>query len=251
MTLFGWIVVLLLSLVVVAILIVAIKENFKLRHIANSFKNASEDELNSIYQSIQSKSQVESTAAFLARTNIKDNELNGFKFMVPEFLKPWGNKSIQINGTENTEIEFTFSEEVYNDYYIKGKKYQLVKVPRFVSKSGKSRNQYSPKILMSKNTELVKALKQVCDKYPIGLLTYLLNVGAESIEDNVQTRFGGSPEWIQSSSYQNCDICKKRMSLIIQLPGELLPHVVRKNGMFYFFGCEKHIDQTKTSCQFS
>lgn len=251
MTLFGWIVVTLILLLVSFVLAGIIKHNLKLKHISNSFKTATEDELKNIYQSIQSKSVIEATAAILAKTNIEDCEKGVFKLTIPKFLKPWANRSIQADGTENIEINFTLNEESYDDYIIKGKKYQLIKVPRLVTKTGKGRNQYSPRLLLSKNEELKVALNEVCEKYPLDLLTFLLNAGSDSFEDGFQVRFGGSPAWVQGSNYQNCNICKKRMSLIVQLPGELLPHVTRNNGTFFFFGCEKHPEQTKTTCQFT
>ena len=40
------------------------------------------------------------------------------------------------------------------------------------------------------------------------------------------------------------------MSMILQLPGSLLPGKPSPEGMFFFFGCVTHPEETKTDAQF-
>lgn len=126
-------------------------------------------------------------------------------------------------------------------------------MPRHLTKSGKARNTFSPSKYVAGNPRLLSALSTVCPAYPTELLAYLLVAGAETFEFDpmFQARIGGSPSWVQDAEFPECDQCRKRMSLILQVPGAVLPGKPMGEGTFYFFGCAKHPDITRTVAQFA
>jgi hypothetical protein len=135
-----------------------------------------------------------------------------------------------------------------------GRVYRLVRVPRHQTKnSTKQRNAYSSQQYIAKNPALLSALGDVCRKYPDDLLSYLLCVGRESFEFEPidQVRIGTSPAWVQDPEYPICDDCKKRMRLVLQLPGTLVSKKSFHRGTFYLFGCATHPHQTKSLGQFT
>jgi hypothetical protein len=152
-----------------------------------------------------------------------------------------------------SEVAFHFSSTTASEPVLRGRAYRIVPVPRHLTNSGKARNQFSPAKYVTKNLPLLTALTDICPKYPAELLSYLLAAGAETFEfDPVfQVRVGGSPSWVQSAEFPNCDECKERMDMILQIPGALLPGKALPDGTFYFFGCARHPENTKTVSQFS
>jgi len=100
---------------------------------------------------------------------------------------------------------------------------------------------------------LRERLLAVCSKYPDGLLSYLLCAGRDSFEFEpvCQGRIGTSAAWVQGPAFQYCDRCKKRMLLIVQLPGTLLHRKALHGATFYFFGCKDHPDRTATVSRFT
>jgi hypothetical protein len=126
-------------------------------------------------------------------------------------------------------------------------------VPRTRLKSGKLRNLFSPKRYLSGTPELTRALREVCPAHPGELLCYLLCVGQESFEFEPidQARVGTVPAWVQDAEWPTCPQCRRRMSVILQIPGTLLWPKPSPRGTFYWFGCKRHPERTETVAQFT
>ena len=150
------------------------------------------------------------------------------------------------------KVELSLSDVATTEPAIAGKVFRILRVPRQQTRTGKSRNQFSPQRYIAVNPDLMAALNDVCPRYPAELLAYLLMAGTDSFEfDPInQARMGGSPSWIQSAEFVHCDHCKKRMGLVFQLPGTLLPGKPNMQATFYLFGCAIHLDQTRTVVQY-
>lgn len=164
---------------------------------------------------------------------------------------PWAGKSIAVE--VDADVQFRVLDESYRTIQLQGQKYWPVSVPTVLLKSGKVRNQFSPSQYVKGNRRLQEQLASICPEYPTDLLSYLLCVGGSGFEFEPidQVRIGTSAAWVQDPELQYCDHCKKRMALILQLPGALLHDKAFQEETFYLFGCKKHSDQTRTVSQLS
>ncbi len=158
-----------------------------------------------------------------------------------------------ISAEVGSDVGFRLSSSNASEPILRGEVYRIIPVPRKATKSGKARNQFSPSKYVANNPDLLTALAAVCPRYPVELLAYLLAAGGETFEFDpmFQARIGGSPSWVQDAEFPNCSECKKRMSLILQLPGSMLPGKKLPEGTFFFFGCSEHPENTKTVEQFA
>jgi len=240
--------------VVVALVIVfavaLIRFNLKRVHIIRCAAGASDDQLERIYQLIDGMGTEPPVCAVLARTNRTSQEASCL-IPLPSYFGPWARRVITLE--TNDEPALRFCDRNTAEPVLRGKIFRLVPIPRHKTKTGKSRNQFSPASYLSDNPRLLDALKAVCPGYPAELLSYLLASGLETFEFDpmFQARVGGSPSWVQDAEFQSCDICKKRMNLILQLPGSMLPGKAMPRGTFFFFGCPTHPDQIKSVAQFT
>jgi len=222
-----------------------------LRHIARCTRDATGDELEAIYSEVECLGSESPTCAVMAVTNRTASSETEWAIPVPSFIGPWAGKVISVE--KGDVVEFRLSDSANRETVLRGKTHRIIAVPRRKTKTGRAQNQFSPEKYIASNPKLVDALKAVCPAYPKELLSYLLLPGMDTFEFDpiFQARIGGNPVWIQGAEFPNCDQCKTRMSLILQLPGNMLPGKPISEGTFYFFGCMKHPDRTKTVLQFS
>jgi hypothetical protein len=185
----------------------------------------------------------------LARTNRRASD-GGWLVPVPEFLTPWASRAISV-GVEQ-DVTFTLVESLPMEPVLQGSAYRMVPTPP-IDDDDEQATAMMLFQFVSQHEELKPPLAAVCPRYPEELLQYLLCAGVETFELDPmdQVRLGGSPVWVQDEEFPDCDHCKRAMTLILQVPGTLLPGTPIPRGTFYFFGCREHPDQTKTVAQFT
>jgi hypothetical protein len=244
-----FIIIFVLALLLIPLAIILIRFNRKRVHIIRQAASATDDQLERVYRSIESKNTESPTCGVLTRTN-RTAPSSSANIPIPEYVQPWAWKTIIVANADI--VEFSLSDATTIEPAIAGKVFRILAVPRKPTKTGKSRNQFSPKSYVAGNPDLMDALRTICPRYPEELLSYLLSAGIDSFEfDPIhQARVGGSPAWIQNAEFQNCDQCKKRMVLLLQLPGSLVPGMANARAWFYLFGCVKHPKETKMVVQY-
>jgi len=236
-------------LLLASLAVVLIRFNRKRIHIIKRAASATEAQLERIYCAIENKNGEPPTCAVLGRTNRTVPAMCAI-IPIPEYVRPWAGKSIVV--TNNEKVALSLPDVPATEATIAGKVFRLVPIPRQQTKTGKSRNLFSPKRYIAADPELMAALTDVCPRYPLEVLAYLLSAGIESFEfDPInQARIGGSPSWTQDAEFVNCSLCKKRMSMVLQLPGTLLPVKTKMRATFYLFGCPTHTEQSATVVQY-
>jgi hypothetical protein len=228
-----------------------IRFNLKRLYIIRCAKAATDQQLEAIYTQIESLGTETPSCAALARTNRRSGCDADWTLAVPAFVQPGAGQSISMLTTP--EVEFSFTSVSPSEAVLRGSIYRILPIPRLRTKTGKVRNQFSPQRCVAGSAQLSSALTELCPKYPIDFLSYLLTPGAETFEFDPmnQARFGGNPSWVQDPELPECKDCRKRMRLVLQLPGTLLPGKPLPRGTFFFFACLGHPKNTKTVAQFT
>jgi len=231
---------------------VIVRFNLKRRRIIRAAAAATSEQLEEIYRLIEASGSQRRNGFVLGRLNKAADDAS-CTVVIPGQLEefPWAGMSIAVD--VNTDVQFRILDGSYRKTQLQGQKYWPVSVPTVLLKSGKVRNQFSPSQYVKGNKRLQEKLTSICPEYPTDLLSYLLCVGGAGFEFEPidQVRIGTSAAWVQGPEFQYCDQCKKRMVLILQLPGTMLHNKVFHEGTFYLFGCKKHANQTRTVGQFS
>jgi hypothetical protein len=240
-----------IAALVIPLAVVLIRFNRKRLYIIRCVEAADAQQLEAIYTHLDQLGTQTPSCAVLARTNRRSGSDRDWCVPVPPFVEPWAGRAIRADVA--SEVAFRLAGSAAPEPVLRGQVYRVVPVPRHLTKSGKARNQFSPSKYLAGNPQLLSALSAVCPEYPAELLAYLLAAGAETFEFDpmFQARIGGSPSWVQDAEFPECSECRKRMSLILQLPGALLPGKPMAEGTFFFFGCVNHPDKTKTVAQFA
>lgn len=228
-----------------------IRFNLKRRHIIRRAEAATPEELEAVYAGIASAGSATSTCAVLGRTNQQLGGEDNWALPVPACVDGWAGRGIEADG--GGEPSFRLTDRAPADAVLRGRVYRVVPVPRTATKDGRGRNRLTPSAYLVRNPRLQEALAAICPRHPAELLAYLLTPGAATFEfePSFQARFGGSPSWVQDAEFPTCPECRRRMELILQLPGALLPGRPLPEGTFYLFGCRQHPDQTRTVSQFA
>ena len=231
---------------------VLVRFNLKRLRIIRAAAAATNEQLEEIYRLIGASGSQRASGFVLGRLNEAADDAS-YTVAIPRELEefPWAGMIIAVE--VDTDVQFRVLDQSYRKTQLQGQKYWPVSVPTVLLKSGKVRNQFSPSQYVKGNKQLQEELASICPEYPIDLLAYLLCVGGSSFEFEPidQVRIGTSAAWVQVPEFQYCDHCKKRMALILQLPGTLLHNKAFHEGTFYLFGCKKHANQTCTVSQFS
>ena len=225
--------------------------NLKRRHIANCAAEADDDSLEEIYGLVEDLGETAPNGFVLAKTNrtLSDrsccisvpSELEGF---------PWAGKTFCFEVSDDISFRLVPGSEEGAGFL--GRSYRILAVPRFRTKTGKLRNKFTPEQYVTLSDDLRRVLIRLCPRFPTELLAYLLCSGNDSFEfdDDMQARIGTSAAWVQSADFQHCDLCKRRMALVIQVPGTMLHPKKFQEGVFYLFGCKQHPEELKTVMQF-
>lgn len=145
---------------------------------------------------------------------------------------------------------FDFVESAVAEPRLRGSIFRVVPMPAVTEADCDNAKVLSR--FVEEQPELKAALSALCPQYPAEFLQCLLS-GTDTFElDSIdQVQLGGCPSWVQDEDFPSSDRCGQQMSLILQLPGTLLPGKTSPRGTFYFFGCLEHPDQTKTVAQFT
>jgi hypothetical protein len=245
-----------LTIVVVGLLsalaVPLIRFNRKRIHVIRAAAQASDQALDAIYRNIEACGTEKPTGCVLLRTNRRVENSHSV-IAIPDWLEafPWAGRTIAVS--VDKEVTFGLIPDKSPETRLLGRVYHAVAVPRVKSQSGKVTNMFAPARLLAGNAALLASLKAVCPDHPEKLLGYLLAAGAETFEfDSIdQARIGTSPSWIQDAEFHSCELCKKRMAPILQLPGTLAARKGYGSAVFYLFGCPEHPEQIKTVSQYS
>lgn len=237
----------------VALAVVLVRFNLKRRYIARCAAAASVADLERVYALIDQQGNVAPAGYVLARTNQRSAETRCI-VPIPADLDgfPWAGQAIEVKVSKDVELEVVPADVAAP--VLLGKVYRPVRVPRHAAKAaGKERNTFSPNRLVAGDPGLVAALQAICPRYPQELLAYLLCVGRNSFEFEPidQARIGTSAAWAQGAELPTCDECRKRMQLVLQLPGTLVSTSQNHRGTFYLFGCGAHSQCTRVVRQFT
>lgn len=254
MSLLALIVVMTLSVPAAALAVVLIRFNRKRRLIFQCAHSASPEQLERIYSLVEKVGTVPSTGYVLARTNKRTAESRCL-IPIPSGLSgfPWAGRVVEAR-VGPRDVEFHFVEVPATEPSLLGQVYRPVLVPRFQTKNAaRQRNVFSPGNYIVRSPALLAELRALCAEYPHELLSYFLCAGRESYEFEPidQARIGTSAAWVQDPAYQACDQCRKRMQLIVQLPGTVISEKAFHRGTFFLFGCPAHPDQIKHLGQFT
>jgi hypothetical protein len=249
----GWILFSILIGAVTALAVVLVRFNLKRVHIARCAQQATAQQLERIYAALESIGTQPANGYVLARTN-QTSDIQECLIVLPAELAgfPWAGRTVHVEASATPE--FRFVPDPAAAPVALGKVLRPLRVPRItLARSGRQQNWFAPARLLKESEALRAALAEVCPRYPLELLAYLLCVGRESFEfDEIsQARIGTTAAWVQEPEHPACDRCRKRMMLILQLPGTLLPGKAFTEATFYFFGCGSHPDQTRSVGQYS
>lgn len=231
---------------------VLLRFNLKRLRIIRAAAGATSEQLEEIYRLIETGGSEKANGFVLGRLNVAAEDTSCIVAIPGEVEGfPWAGMSVAID--VGKEVRFRLLENSGTRTQLLGRKYRPVAVPRVRLNSGKMRNQFFPSKYVKRSEALRKLLVGICPEYPAELLSYLLCVGGSSFEFEQidQGRIGTSAAWVQDPKFQYCDQCNKKMALILQLPGTLLHKKALHRGTFYFFGCKKHADRTRTLAQFT
>ncbi|MBQ5939116.1 hypothetical protein [Massilia sp. AB1] len=243
--------VLVFAVLAILLAVALIPFNLRQRRIMRAAAAASASQLEHIYQLVERTGSIASNGYILARTN-ETNDNPGCLIPIPAGLPdfPWAGKTIEVTRTD--DVAFRFVDAAPAQPSLSGKVCRPLQVPRHqTTGTGQGRNAFAPEKYLAASEELEAALKQVCPGHPKELLSYLLCAGGESgeFEPIDQARIGASAAWAQSPKHQDCDVCGKRMTLVLQLPGTTIDRKHFHSGMFYLFGCVRHPEQLKSVVQ--
>jgi hypothetical protein len=236
-----------LAVLLTPLAILLIRFNRKRLRILRCARAASHEQLENIY-SLLERLQPEWSGAVLARTNRAAPDQEGL-IPLPSFLEPWGGRVVAIRNDREVVADFVPSSAT--EPRLSGRIFRLVPMPPTAEADWDNVGTVFSRVV-TEQPGLQAALSAVCPDYPAELLQCLLS-GTDTFElDPInQVQLSGSPVWVQDEECPSCDVCRRQMSLIVQLPGALLPERASPRGTFYFFGCSQHPEQTRTVAQFT
>jgi hypothetical protein len=250
-----WLNILLATLgggILLALAVALVLFNLKRRRIIAAAERASAEQLELVYKRFEECGPGQARRFVLARTN-RRAAADLCLVTIPERLGrfPWAGRTIAADA--GREVSFRFAVERVAEPQLLGKVYRAAGVPRFRLKSGKVRSRLMPAACVSSSEGLRQALETVCPGYPVDLLSYLLCAGGETFEfEEINCALiGGRPAWAQEPAFPDCDHCKSRMALILQVPGAMLAEAAYSEATYYFFGCKRHPEHTKTVEQYT
>jgi hypothetical protein len=234
-----------------AVAVVLVRFNRKRLGIARAAAAATAEQLEGVCRAVDACGTEPPNGYILARTNdvVDDGEsvvhlprLDGF---------PWAGRSVAVSVA--ADVQFRFVDDARGTTRLLGRSYRAVAVPRRRTESGTSRNVFTPSRYLKRSPELRRALETICPAYPAELLSYLLCAGRQSFEFEPidQARIGATAAWVQDRERHACRVCRKRMKLIVQVPGTLAHRTAFRRATFYFLGCAQHPEETVTVAQFT
>jgi hypothetical protein len=228
---------------------VTIRFNLKRRGVRNSLSQATSEQLGRVIDLVDSIGTEPPVGGILIQTN--DRSDSNAVISIPEGISdfPWSGRSVLMKFDPDLSFELTDKES--DESRLCGWKYRFMPIPRIQTRSGKARNIFDPARYMKLQPELKEAVSEICPGHPEETLSALLCNGQIEFEPIDQPRIGTSAAWVQTPEWQSCDTCKKRMKLILQLPGPCTGKKELREGTIYLFGCASHPSKTKQVLQYS
>ena len=234
---------------VAALVWVTIRFNLKRRKISDAVAQASPEQIREVLDLVGSVGTEPSVGGILVRTDHVTE--SGSTISIPDGLAdfPWTGWSVALRF--DPELTLELSETSAGETRLDGRRYDFMPIPRVSTKSGKLRNVFDPKRYMKLQPELGPVLSAICPEHPEEALSAILCNGRIEFEPIDQLRIGTSAGWVQTPEWQSCDVCRKRMKLILQLPGLSTGRKELREGTIYLFGCADHPAETKQVLQFT
>ena len=242
------------SLIGLLFLLFKIRYKTKLKPVKEAFERLSINERMKVFKLISTHTDKPQTGAILAPIGVTD-ERDLFITVPEELDNKWRRKTFKIafsKDPKNPDIEIKIVD-YQNNYSVLGKtKFIPILIPRVITKSGKINNTWSARNLIGRNKELKKLIKSfIADRHADLLTSILVNEPTLTnyYEPLFQIRIGDGLQWIQSREFVKCDICKKEMKYIFNLPGEYSEKKGYGEFIYYVFGCKTHLDSIKYTVQ--
>jgi hypothetical protein len=222
--------------------------NIKRVRVIRAAEGIPDSQLEAIYQLVESAGTEPSSSYVLGRTNRPAPDA-AHAIELPQEIGdvPWAGRQIVIQAAGD-EVSFGFTPHDGHGTRLAGRMFRVVRVLQARSKAGKPRRIFSPARYVAASPALKDALEGAFSRDPTGLLSYLLCTGRDSFEfDEInQARIAASPVWVQNPETPACDRCRRRMQLIVQVPGSMIAAGPGHEDAFYLFGCPSHPDVTRT-----
>lgn len=228
---------------------VLVRFNLKRRKVRDSLAQATPEEIGRVIDLVESIGTEQPVGGILIQTNEPADAEAAIS--IPEGISdfPWSGRTATMSF--GPDLSFDLTAEKTDETRLCGRKYKFMPIPRMRTKSGKLRNLFDPARYMKLRPELEAALSDICSDHPAETLSAILCDGRIEFEPIDQPRIGTSASWVQTPEWQSCDSCKKRMKLIIQIPGPCTGRKELREGTIYLFGCPDHPDETKQVLQYS
>lgn len=233
-----------------------IRFNIKRRSVNEAIESARSESLARVISLVESISTEPSAGRILIPSGAQSDG-DRCVVAIPDDIQdfPWAGRSFGIKLSTDPDVRPLVSfypvEEKTTDSTLLGREYRFLAVPRQRTKSGKLKNIFDPERILKLCPELMPALEDISTKYPLEALTAILCDGRIEFEPIDQLRIGTSAAWVQRPEWKYCPICKKRMSLIIQLSGARIYRKALLSGTHYLFGCKDHPDVIESVEQFT
>lgn len=227
------------------------KHKQTLKNIRQLVDNASETDINNIYNALARMAGEPSCTYIVGRTNAT-TQIDDDKITLPQTLQdfPWAGKVVHIDSGPRTTMDI--NETNAGPTQLGGRIYATVPVPSFTNESGQDYVQYSPYKWLGQSEALVSAVSRLSSRYAEKILSYLVTPGKDdfSFEPAYQVRIGDGISWVQKSVKPVCEICGEPMSFILQCPGSLLNNEDTRFATYYLFGCKDHPEQIECVTQY-
>lgn len=229
------------SLLLLSLVFIYIRHKQKLKAIHEAVAAARPEALHNIYVEVEKCGSSHSGGYILGRSSEKAETMENvihFPDDIPGF--PWAGKTLEI--TLNGPLELHLSDDSGKQTMLNGERFVFVKIPRVEARPGQFVDLYLPNRYITANAELLAQLQLLCPKFPEQLLSHLLCAGTKGyeFEPTEQIRIGNGVSWVKSKELFYCGICEKKMSLVIQLPGNVIDATQFRNEVIYLFGCRDH-----------
>jgi hypothetical protein len=185
----------------------------------------------------------------LERQRIKSDQLTLFLPTIqPDF--PWSGSHIRITLNDRKTpdpIRFQMSNNTAEQGELSAENVTWLAIPAIAAEKKKRvTNVYSLERYMKLSPALSAKLSELYPSDPVGFLSTILSVdGDNDLREPPDTmRCGLPPAWIQTARFHKCDLCKRPMRLILQVPSYLFDRNFHDNGAFFLFGCPSHPERT-------
>jgi len=222
-----------------------------LKNIRQVIDNATETDINSIYDALSQMAGESPHTYIVGRTNANP-QIDGDMITIPQALEnfPWAGKVVHISAGPQTKM--VINEDNKGSVQLGGRVYATIPVPSITNESGHDYVQYSPYKWLDQNEALASAVSRLSFRDAEKILSYLVTPGKKdfSFEPAHQVRIGDGISWVQKPVNPMCDVCGERMSFILQCPGSLLNNKDTQYATYYLFGCKDHPDQIECVTQY-